>query len=1056
MKGEGENNARLKEVMLSGNGLTKLNENHRNQINLEEEIDRNMKGKFKLLGHIGLALFLVSALVLALAPVAQAATAVTEVWVEFPYTTSSNEADDTDGSNVYLVHLKPTTALSRGVDTVTVTWPDGSATLCGTASSDRDFTVGTLEYNDVQWSTDYDTSLVTTASWTYSRGNPTSGGYRVQATAPIDVAAGADVWLKFDVDGDDELEADDAGSSYKVYVQTSQDTTPVLSSAFTLGSAVCTALTTSISPSSAGAASQYTFTFEPETTLSSDTGTVTVKFPVGTVLPSSISASNVQFNDGSTGYTATGSTPVVDQDRRTVTATASLELADDGSSKYMRILAGAGITNPAISSANDYYCMILTSSDGQWFTASAAHEVTAGTATKVLVCNGEIGQTSTRYSDDATMINFYSDAIYVALADDNGNVKAPASSVTVTLSSSSATGGFFWVDTDADGTGAMVACSTVAVSVADPGVTSGDYEGDQIVYYKDSTAGTHTLTFTASDYTTATWTITVAPAVSLYDSNNNLVSTFAPTTSAPASETSSSTCSAVSNEQSADYITDAITAAMTDDTIKLGDGTYESDTNGLTVDEAITLTSVNGADYTTIRISEDSTQMLLKLTSRATISGLHLKGWLPGETPDYDDTTFAVCFSANGTAANYGYVKNCKMEGFYDGIATWGGGARSYWKIQNNEFDNCRTGVYCSENSSTYWTIDGNTFTNYFAGIGGTASNTYFTIKNNSISGIDSSCQDVILDLAAAYGCEGIGLSNSSSTNVVTKNTITNNDYGIKLYAAAANTKVKYNDISGNNSFGIYDEGGYGASTTAYNWWGDVTGPSAGTGSYASTALGSGDPVATGITYEPWLHKQYADVVADNASYQACDITLVQGWNTLSTPVKLISSADSINELIPSGMTIGYYYDATGWHQITTGYVLNPCDAVYVKMSPEATYVYLKFDAGAWTMPSKDLDAGWNLIGLAYIDSSGKQVDYAVASVYRTADNLPGYAQVIAPSLIDAQTDMYGTAHASWSYSSGGSASGKEMFAGLGYWIYMQNAATLAGFTITPIVPDFD
>ncbi len=42
-----------------------------------------MKGKFKLLGHIGLTLFLLSALMLALAPVAQAATAVTNVWVEF-------------------------------------------------------------------------------------------------------------------------------------------------------------------------------------------------------------------------------------------------------------------------------------------------------------------------------------------------------------------------------------------------------------------------------------------------------------------------------------------------------------------------------------------------------------------------------------------------------------------------------------------------------------------------------------------------------------------------------------------------------------------------------------------------------------------------------------------------------------------------------------------------------------------------------------------------------------------------------------------------------------
>jgi hypothetical protein len=1012
-----------------------------------------MKGKFKLLGHIGLALFLVSALVLTLAPVAQAATAVTNVWVEFPYTTSSNEADDTDGSNVYLVHLKPTTALSRGVDTVTVTFPDGSATLCGTASTDRDFTVGTLEYNDVQWSTNYDTSLVQTATWTYSRGDPTTGGYRVKATAPIDVPAGTDVWLKFDVDGDDELEADDAGTSYKVYVQTSLDTTPVLSSAFTLGSTVCTALTTSISPSSAGAASQYTFTFEPETTLSADTGTVTVKFPVGTVLPSSISASNVQFNDGSTGYTATGTTPVVDQDKRTVTATTSLELADDASSKYMRILAGAGITNPTTASANDYYCMIRTSSDGQWFVASADHDVTAGSATKVLVCNGEIGQTSTRYSDDATMINMYSDAIYVALADDNGNAKAPASAVTVTLSSSSSTGGFFWVDGDADGTGAMVACSTISVAHDDPGVTSGSYEGDQIVYYKDSTAGTHTLTFTASDYTTATWTITVAPAVSLYDSNDNLVSIYAPSTSAPASETSSSTCSAVSNEQSADYINDAVTAAMTGDTIKLGDGVYESDDNGVDVDEAITLTSLNGADSTTIRISESTSQNFVTLTSRATVSGLHLQGWLPGDTVDYGAGTYGVYLCASGTAASYGYIKDCKIEGFYTGITVSGGNV-NYWKIQDNEFNNCRTGIH--SNTANYWTISGNTFTNYFAGAGGTEGVTYYTVTNNSFNGINSSCNSTIGDLAAQYGCEGVGLAVSAASVVYTKNTFTGNDYGIQLYADCASTLVKYNDITGNNSFGIYGASASYGTTAKYNWWGDATGPSAGTGTYASTAVGSGDAISSGVSvanYEPWLHKSKTDVVADNASYQACNITLVEGWNTLSTPVKLISTADSIDELIPSGMTIGYYYDG-GWNQITTGYVLNACDAVYVKMSA-ATYVYLKFDAGAFTTPSKDLAAGWNLISLASLDASKDATD-SVASVALTAAGLPGWSQVISPSMNAAQTDIYGATETAWSESAGQTISAETMQPGLGYWCYMQNAATLAGFELTPIVPDFD
>ena len=152
-------------------------------------------------------------------------------------------------------------------------------------------------------------------------------------------------------------------------------------------------------------------------------------------------------------------------------------------------------------------------------------------------------------------------------------------------------------------------------------------------------------------------------------------------------------------------------------------------------------------------------------------------------------------------------------------------------------------------------------------------------------------------------------------------------------------------------------------------------------------------------------------------------------------------------------MTIGYYYD-DGWQQITTGKVLSQCDAVYVKMSI-ATDVLLKFDAGAWTMPSKDLAAGWNLTSLAYLASAGKTDALAVASVYSTAAGLPGYSQVISPSQNASQTDMYGTTGTSWAYSRDETVGGgtNTCYAGLGYWVYMQNAATLAGFEITPIAP---
>jgi len=121
---------------------------------------------------------------------------------------------------------------------------------------------------------------------------------------------------------------------------------------------------------------------------------------------------------------------------------------------------------------------------------------------------------------------------------------------------------------------------------------------------------------------------------------------------------------------------------------------------------------------------------------------------------------------------------------------------------------------------------------------------------------------------------------------------------------------------------------------------------------------------------------------------------------------------------------------------------LTPCHAYYIKMTV-ADSIVLKYDANEYSTPTKALTAGWNLIGLASLSSMSEIT--AVASVLKTAANLPGYSQVISPSM---NTE-------SWSYSAA-AGTAKSMLVGEGYWIYMQNASTLAGFTIFPLVPDLD
>jgi len=1091
-----------------------------------------MKGKFRILG-LGLGVLLACVLMLALIPAAPvaAATAVTNVWVDFPYSDAPNACSGT--SNTYIVHFKATTALKRGVDSVTVTFPDGSTAMGGDGDTGGNyvFTISSTApaASTIDFSTDYNTTdLVVGATWTDCTTAPTVGGKRMKALSPIDVAAGQDVWVRF-VCGSAITAAATEASTYKVYVATTKDTTPVLSSAFALGDSTSVAGQTTMEsgyplPDTAGSTATYILIFVPAngTTLTASSGKVTIKFPLQATVPSSLTVNDVSFSAAGTTYTNTPETPTVNVNTKEVTAITPLTMTGDGSADwYIKI---AGITNPTIADASSYKYMIRTSGDGK-YECTAADAITAGSITKVIVANGEIGTPTSLYSDDATMVDMYSSQIYLAVGDQYGNAKAPDSAVTVTLSSSSSTGQFYWCDGYLSMSTTVTSCTSVSVDIQDPNTAN---DGDQIVYYKDSTAGTHTFTFSASGYTSATWTFKVCPGVSVYDSANNLISTYKPLSTSPTAETGDG--SPYTQKYSMDYIADAITASFTGDTVKLGDGIYELD-GWLNLDKKVTLTSVNGASSTTLRpVSEPLTHRYQSATDVAIVVGTDGTSTNPviisglTFTRLRADSEFDQAIWNN--MCDYVTVRNCVFNYIipdcgayadheYGSVVTfityyagaWTGDAITSGTISNNTFTNCGTfgftewgeqyaciNVFVKDGTTDYAisgvTVSNNTLTNC-NGIGiamkghPSADGTTFkgdvtdnTLTNSvyplSIQGYTDGINVLRNTITGGY-MAGIWVEFSDHEHLVIKNnTITecagtgctqmNYSCAILLYDDGGDANhpvtVQYNALYDNDAtYSIYAKSDItGVQSCQYNWFGDATGPAytAVTGATItkSNPNGTGDQVSDLVTYYPWLHKSLANVVADNASYQASTVKLGSGWNTLSTPVKLISTADAVDELIPSGMTIGYYYSG-GWQQITTGYVLNPCDAVYVKMS-SSKYVLLKFDASAFSTPSKALATGWNLVGLAALDSDGMHADDAVASVAKTAANLPGYSQVVSPSINATQTDMYYNTGTSWAVAYGQSSVTDMMFAGLGYWVFMQNAATLAGFEITPIAPDLD
>jgi len=988
--------------------------------------------------NILFALVLVLGMSLVMAAPAAAATAVTSVWVSFA-TTGNN----IDTAAVYTIYFTPTTAMLRGVDTVTVIFPDNVDTTLGADN----FDISGAQTNAAYYT--FGTDLVACTSVA------TISGYRVKVTTPIDLAAGTATKLVISASAVIKT-ATPAGTFY-IKLATSKDTTFVLSDAFFVDGSVVSAIAAHAAPSSlvAGAASDYYFKFTSESAVTT-AGTITVEFPLLTYLPATIATSAVYAGD-----TAGDSDPIalavtVDTTKRTVTVMPGEALAAD-TLNYVYFTSDAGILNP--TTAGDKQIFVWTSTDGQKVaSATNIYTIVAGTATQILVVNGLAGLAGTLYSDDATMISMYSSQIYVTLADQYGNSKAAAAAVTVTTSSPSGT---IYTNAATDGTGAFTAAPTISVDVATPSADVG-----QQVYYKNSTAGTYILTFSATDYTSDTWTVTVAPGVALYDSAGNLINTFAPTVAVAETGDGSP-----AQKYASDYINDAITASFPGDTIKLGNGIYEVDNDSfISLNKAVTLTSLNGAAYTTIRNTVEIDKAILVGISGTAATPVVIDGF----TFQRLRATVDIDCAVRNDGYDYLTVRNCIFnyiipdEAGSEEAVIWvrtGTAIITSCTISTNTFSNCvgfnaidsgngRTGVIQFYDTSgtaalTGVTVSGNTLTDcndYGIVLGGGGVHSYAaTISNNTITrGYSSiamanhvtavSITGNTITRAYRYGITVTGGDNTLVTiknNTITGTAGTLGAIYIPNETDATAVVVQYNDLYSNNGYAIQ------SSTTAvfdcqYNWYGSASGP----GTTVSSVY---------VDTTPWLHVSKATVVADNAAYIAQSVTLGVGLHTLSTPALLITTADQISELMPSyatNMEYCYKYVDGVWSNIGTG-VLTPCHAYYIKMTV-ADSIVLKYDANEYSTPTKALTAGWNLISAASL-STMTEIN-AVASVLKTAANLPGYSQVISPSMNTA----------SWSYSAGAASTAGSMYVGEGYWIYMQNASTLAGFTIFPLVPDLD
>ncbi|MBI4287147.1 MAG: hypothetical protein HY671_01825, partial [Chloroflexi bacterium] len=177
----------------------------------------------------------------------------------------------------------------------------------------------------------------------------------------------------------------------------------------------------------------------------------------------------------------------------------------------------------------------------------------------------------------------------------------------------------------------------------------------------------------------------------------------------------------------------------------------------------------------------------------------------------------------------------------------------------------------------------------------------------------------------------------------------------------------------------------------------------------------------------------------NNGAVQSIKVLLSPGWNTLSTPVRLHSTSDTLGEFTTlNGLSIqaAYSWNGTIFQLLDATYVLNPLDAIYIQMNAAASPQIIPFE-GTSAPPSKALTAGWNLIGAAFLQTEMPVTDALVSAFFApntgvnqaVANPLWGYSQVVSPT-----TNMF-----DWTYIRG-SAVIPNMQVGEGYWVYMVNA----------------
>ncbi|NKQ38580.1 MAG: S8 family serine peptidase, partial [Methanosarcinales archaeon] len=199
------------------------------------------------------------------------------------------------------------------------------------------------------------------------------------------------------------------------------------------------------------------------------------------------------------------------------------------------------------------------------------------------------------------------------------------------------------------------------------------------------------------------------------------------------------------------------------------------------------------------------------------------------------------------------------------------------------------------------------------------------------------------------------------------------------------------------------------------------------------TALAEGTVVVTATSVADSTISGIAIVTVT----ELATIKLTTGWNLISTPYRLHSNYDSLDEII-GAENYSFAFSFCGvnnqWTLLNGSHILSPLDAIYVSSNYDLT-IELKphrFAGPPAPTTPRHLTAGWNLIGFSGVNS--RPVDEALVSLELTSEGLPGYSLIVST---DCNINR-------WAFFRGHGPA-PTVFPTEGYWIFMENGDTLIG-----------